>query len=327
MTRFPRRTLFAAHLLAAPFFAAPGARAQGFPGRPVRAVVPFPPAGGVDVFARAFVPAFAAALGQSVVIENIGGASSRVGNQAMLRAAADGHTILITNDTLAAVEALPIAGSGPFVPGLAPVMLGVSASHVLVANPRAGLPDAAAYAERLRSRRPVHVGVPGLGTAHHFASELLGQALGGRPEHVAYRGGGPLLVDVLGGTLDAGVVTLNAALEHIRAGRLVALGVTGKERSAAAPNIPSFAETVAPGFEVRTWIGLLAPAGTHAPALAALQAAGLTALRDPGVVQRLEGQGFDVTGLGPEAFGTLLNDTVSRFAAVADVVGMRPEGA
>jgi tripartite-type tricarboxylate transporter receptor subunit TctC len=322
MIRIPRRALLAVSLLAAP-----AVRAQGFPSRPIRAVVPFPPAGGVDVFARAFVPAFAAALGQGVVIENIGGASSRVGNQAVLRAAADGHTILITNDTLAAVEALPVPGTGPFVPGLAPVLLGVSASHAVVANPRAGLPDAAAYAERLRSRRPVNVGVPGLGTAHHFASELLGQALGGRPEHVAYRGGGPLLVDVLGGTLDAGVVTLNAAIDHVREGRLIALGVTGKERSPAAPDIPTFAETVAPGFDIRTWIGVLAPASTPAPALAALQAAGLAALRDPGVIKRLSGQGFDVEGLGPEAFRTLLRETVARFAAVAGAVGLRPEDA
>lgn len=315
-------------LLAASFLATPAAvRAQGFPSRPVRAVVPFPPAGGVDVFARAFVPAFAAALGQSVVIENIGGASSRVGNQSVLRAAADGHTLLITNDTLAAVEALPVPGSGPFVPNLAPVLLGVTASHAIVANPRAGLPDAAAYAERLRSGRRVTMGVPGLGTAHHFASELLAQELGGRPEHVAYRGGGPLLVDVLGGTLDTGIVTLNAAIEHIRQGRLVALGVTGKERAAAAPDIPSFAETVAPGFEVRTWIGVLAPAGTPAPALAALNAAGLTALRDPAVARRLAEQGFDVTGLPPEGFGALLRDTVARFAAVAGAVGLRPEDA
>lgn len=322
MTRIPRRALIAASLLTAP-----AVHAQGLPSRPVRAVVPFPPAGGVDVFARAFVPAFANALGQSVVIENIGGASSRVGNQAVLRAAADGHTLLITNDTLAAVEALPVPGSGPFVPGLAPVLLGVAASHVVVANPRAGLPDAAAYAARLRSRRPVNVGVPGLGTAHHFASELLGQALGGRPEHVAYRGGGPLIIDVLGGTLDAGIVTLNAAIDHIREGRLVALGVTGKARSGAAPEVPTFAETVAPGFDIQTWIGVLAPSGTPAQTLAALQAAGLAALRDPGVAQRLDGQGFEVSGLGPEAFGILLRDTVARFAAVAGAVGLRPEDA
>ncbi|MDB5415685.1 MAG: Tripartite-type tricarboxylate transporter, receptor component TctC [Rubritepida sp.] len=318
--KLPRRALLAASLLAAPAVHAQQRTT-------IRAIVPFPPGGGVDGFARAFVPALSAALGQNVVIENIGGAASRVGNQAVLRAAADGNTLLITNDTLAAVEALPVPGSGPFLPGLAPILLGVSAPHTVVTHPRSGITDAAGYAARLRSGRPVNVGVPGLGTSHHFASELLGQALGGRPEHIAYRGGGPLLVDVLGGTLDAGVVTLSAAIEHIRAGRLVSLGVTSKNRSPAAPDIPSFSETVAPGFDVETWIGVLAPAATPAPIQAALYTASLAALRDPAVTQRLTGLGFDTPGLGPAAFGTLLRETVARFAAVAGAVGLRPEDA
>ncbi|MBS7813652.1 Bug family tripartite tricarboxylate transporter substrate binding protein [Roseococcus pinisoli] len=322
MIRLPRRALLGA---SASLLAAPAVRAQGLFPRPLRAIVPFPPAGGVDVFARAFVPAFSAALGQSIVIENIGGASSRVGNQAVVRAAADGHTLLITNDTLAAVEALPVPGTGPFVPRLAPVLLGATASHVVVAHPRAGLPDAAAYAQRLRARQRVTMGVPGLGTAHHFASELLAEALGGRPDHIAYRGGGPLIVDVLSGTLDAGLITLGTAIDHVRAGRLVALGVTGKERSPGAPEIPTFAETVAPGFEIRTWQGILAPAGTPAPVLAALTEAGLAALRDPRVVERLAGQGYEAAGLGPEPFGTLLRDTVARFAGIVGAVGLRPE--
>jgi tripartite-type tricarboxylate transporter receptor subunit TctC len=320
MIRIARRTLLAASLLAAP-----AARAQGFPSRPIRAVVPFPAGGGVDGFARAFVPAFAAAIGQSVVIENVGGAASRVGTLSMLRASADGHTILITNDTLAAVEALPVPGTGSLVAGLAPVLLGVAAPHAVVVNPRAGIPDAAAYRARLRSSRPPNIGVPGLGSAQHFASELLGQALGGRAEHVAYRGGGPLIVDVLGGTLDGGVVTLNAAIDHIREGRLIALGVTSKARSPAAPDIPTFAETVAPGFEIETWMGLLAPSATPAPLLAVLHAASLAALRDPTVTQRLNSQGFDTPGLGPDAFGDLLRDTVARFSAVAGAVGLRPD--
>lgn len=322
MIRIPRRGLLAASLLAAP-----AVRAQGFPARPIRAVVPFPAGGGVDGFARAFVPALSALLGQSVVIENIGGAASRVGTLAVLRAPADGHTLLVTNDTLAAVEALPAPGTGPLVAGLAPVLLGVSAPHAVVVSPRAGIPDAAAYRDRLRSGRPPNLGVPGLGSAQHFASELLGQALGGRAEHVAYRGGGPLILDVLGGTLDGGVVTLNAAIDHIREGRLIALGVTSRERSPAAPDIPTFAETVAPGFEIETWMGVLAPSATPAPVLAALHTASLAALRDAGVTQRLNGQGFATPGLGPDEFGRLLRETVARFAAVAGAVGLRPEDA
>ncbi|MGG5820276.1 Bug family tripartite tricarboxylate transporter substrate binding protein [Falsiroseomonas sp. HW251] len=321
MTR--RRSLLAAAALP---FARP-AFAQGFPGRTIRAVVPFPPGGGVDAFARAFVPALQATLGQSVVIENIGGASSRLGTQAVLRAPADGHTILITNDTLAAVEALPVTGSGPLLPGLAPILLGASAPQVLVTHPRSGIATAADYAARLRAQRPTNIGVPGLGSSQHFASELLAQALGGRPEHVGYRGGGPLLIDLVAGTLDGGVVTLGAAIEQIREGRLVALGVTGLARSAALPAVPAFAEAVAPGFEAETWVGVLAPAATPAPARAVLVEASTVALRDAGVQQRLAALGFDMPGLGPEGFGPKLADTAARFAAVARAVGLRAEEA
>ncbi|WP_270935571.1 tripartite tricarboxylate transporter substrate-binding protein [Falsiroseomonas oryzae] len=296
-------------------------------GRPLRAIVPFPPGGGVDAFARAFTPALAAALGQPVVIENIGGAASRLGTSTAIRAPADGQTLLITNDTLVAIEAVPPPGATPLLPGLAPVLLGAAAPQVLVTHPRSGIADAAAYATRLRGGRAVNVGVPGLNSSQHFASELLGIAIGGRPEHIAYRGGGPLIADLLGGQLDAGIVTLGAAIEQIRDGRLVGLGVTGPARNAAAPGLPSFAEAVAPGFAAETWIGVLAPVGTPAPVIAALHAASATALREATVQSRLAALGFDTPGLGPEPFGAVLHETAARFAAVARAVGLRPEAA
>ncbi|MBY0338454.1 MAG: tripartite tricarboxylate transporter substrate binding protein [Acetobacteraceae bacterium] len=293
-------------------------------GRAIRAIVPFPPGGGVDVFGRTLAPALSQALGVPVVVENIGGASSRIGTQAVLRAAPDGQTILVTNDTLAAVEALPVAGSGPFLPGLAPVLLGASAPQLLVTHPRSGLRSAEDYAARLRANRPVNVGVPGLGSSQHFASELIAQALGGRPEHVAYRGGGPLLADLVAGTVDAGVVTLGAGIEQVRDGRLVGLGVTSPARSAALPGVRSFAAALAPGFAVETWMGVLTPAATPEPVLAALHQASLTALRSAAVTERLAALGFEAPGLPPERFGDVLRDTTRRFAAIAQLVGIRP---
>lgn len=291
--------------------------------RSLRAIVPFPPGGGVDVFARILAPALGAALGQAVVVENIGGASSRIGTQAVLRAAPDGQTILITNDTLAAIEALPIAGAGPFLPGLAPVLLGAAAPQLLITHPRSGFASAADYAARLRGPRPVHVGVPGLGSSQHFASELIGQALGGRPEHVVYRGGGPLLTDLLAGTVDAGVVTLGAGIEHLRDGRLIGLAVTSPQRAAAAPAIPALAEALAPGFAVETWMGVLAPGGTPPATLAKLYAASLAALRTQTVGERLAALGFEAPGLPPEPFGIVLRDTAGRFRAIAQSLGLR----
>lgn len=309
------------HLLgaAAPFLSLP-ALAQS---RGLRAIVPFPPGGGVDVFARILAPALGQALGQPVVVENIGGASSRLGTQALLRAAPDGQTILITNDTLAAIEALPVAGAGPFLPGLAPVLLGASAPQLLLTHPRSGLASASDYAARLKASRPVHVGVPGLGSSQHFASELIGQALGGRPEHVAYRGGGPLLTDLLAGTVDAAVVTLGAGIEHLRDGRLIGLAVTSPLRAAAAPAVPALAEALAPGFAVETWMGVLAPAGTPAATLAQLHAASLTALRRTAVTERLAALGFDAPGLPPDGFAAILRDNTARFREVAQLLGLR----
>lgn len=301
------------------------ALAQGFPSRPIRVVVPFPPGGGVDAFARSFVPAFAARLGQNVVIENVGGAASRVGTQAVLRATADGHTLLITNDTLVAVDAVPTPGTAPMLPGLQPILLGVSAPQVVVTHARSGIPDAAAYAARLRARRTTNIGVPGLNSSQHFASELLAQEFGGRPEHVGYRGGGPLLIDVMSGTLDGGIVTLGAAVEQIRDGRLIGLGVTSPARNPAVPDVPSFAETVAPGFAAETWVGVLAPAGLRPAIAAALHEAADAAIREDAVRQRLAALGFDAPGLGPDAFASLLRGTSERFVAVARAVGLRPE--
>jgi len=296
------------------------ARAQS---RGLRAIVPFPPGGGVDVFARILAPALGVALGQPVVVENIGGASSRLGTQALLRAAPDGQTILITNDTLAAIEALPVAGAGPLLAGLAPVLLGASAPQLLITHPRSGLSSAADYVARLRGSRPVNVGVPGLGSSQHFASELIGEALGGRPEHVAYRGGGPLLTDLLAGTIDAGVVTLGAGIEHLRDGRLIGLAVTSPQRAAVAPAIPAFAEALAPGFAVETWMGVLAPAGTPPALLAQLHGACLTALRRTAVTERLAALGFEAPGLPPEEFGAVLRDNAERFRAIAHLLGLR----
>jgi tripartite-type tricarboxylate transporter receptor subunit TctC len=315
-------------LAALPLLAAPRIlRAQG-QGRALRAVVPFPPGGGVDVFARPFAQALSAALGQPVVVENLGGASSRLGNGAVARAAGDGGTLLITNDTLAAVEALPLPGSSPVLPQLAPVLLGAGSPHVIVTHPRSGIRSIAEYAERVRSpsRRP-NIALPGIGTAHHFASALFDQAVGGRAEPVPYRGGGPAIADLLAGTVDVSLVTLGMVVPHIREGRLVGLAVTSPGRAAAVPEVPSVAETVAPGFDVTTWMGVLAPAATPPETVARLHAAGRQALEDETLRERLAALGFDPSGGTPEAFGALLRETVARFTAVAPLAGIRPEEA
>lgn len=214
-------------LAALPALATPAiVRAQDvYPSRAVRLIVPWPPGGGVDTFARTVQAPLANELGQSVVIENIGGGSGRVGTQSAARAAPDGYTLALVNDTFAATEALPMAGAPALRPAFVPVTLAISAPQGVFTHPNSGLKSIQDFVAAAKAQPgKLNVGVPGLGSSQHLTSELLLRAAGDvRVTHVPYRGGGPLLQDLLAGTIDAGVVTFSAGAQQARAGHLVAL--------------------------------------------------------------------------------------------------------
>jgi tripartite-type tricarboxylate transporter receptor subunit TctC len=308
-------------LAALPVLAAPAiVRAQdSYPSRAVRLVVPWPPGGGVDTFARTVQAPLASELGQSIVIENIGGGSGRVGTQSAARAAPDGYTLALVNDTLAATEALPMVGAPALRPAFVPVTLTISAPQGVFTHPKSGLKSIQDFVAAAKSQPgKLNVGVPGLGSSQHLTSELLLRAAGDvRVTHVPYRGGGPLLQDLLAGTIDAGVVTFSAGAQQARAGHLVALAVTSEIRPAAFPDVVTATETVAPGFVQTTWQGLLAPKGTPEPALARVHTAVLAVLKDPAVAARLRELGFDPVGLDGAGFAKLFDRTVETFAGIA----------
>lgn len=295
------------------------ARAQDSSSRPIRIVVPWPPGGGVDVFGRVVQAPLSAQLGQAVVIENIGGGSGRVGNLTASRAAPDGHNFLLANDTFAATEALPVAGTPPLRGAFDPVALGISAPQGVFTHPRSGLKTIRDFAAAAKQRPgALNVGVPGLGSSQHLTSELLLRAAGDlRVTHVPYRGGGPLLQDLVAGNVDAAVVTFAAGAQQARAGRLIALGVTSGKRSPVFPDVPTAAETIAPGFVQTTWMGFFAPKGTSTAAQTRFHAALATALKDPVVVERLRGLGFDPEGADGAAFSKLFDSTIKTFASIA----------
>jgi tripartite-type tricarboxylate transporter receptor subunit TctC len=322
-----RRRLLAA-LAASPLaLSTPSAFASGFPDKPVRLIVPFPAGGGVDLFARPLAPALTEALGVPVVIENIGGAASRIGSQRVTKSTPDGYTLLLTNDTLVAVDAVTsAAGEEPLLPALKPVTLAITSCNLFVANPKSGIKTPADYLRRLKEGK-VSVGTPGWGTAHHLTSAAINHRLGVSAEHIAYRGGAPLLNDVLNGTLTSGVVTMAAAINHIQAGTLVGIAVTSKKRAAALPQVPTFDESIAPGYTHQTWQGLLAPVGTPDAVVARLHAAVLKALKHPAVVERLPSQGFDAEGLDGKAFGALLDSSFRNFSAVVKATGIKADQA
>lgn len=320
-----RRRLLGA-LLASPLAAAvPQSWAAQFPDKPIRLIVPFPAGGGVDVFARPLGPALSEALGVPVVIENIGGASSRIGTQRVTGASADGYTLLLTNDTLVAADAVAGAGQqATLLPALKPVTLAITSCNLFVTHAKSGITDPASYLRQLQAKRgALSIGTPGWGTAHHLTSAALNYQLDVQAEHIPYRGGAPLLADVLNGTLDAGVVTMAAALGHIQAGTLRGVAVTSAQRARALPQVPTLTESIAPGFTHQTWQGLLAPAATPDAVVARLHAAILQALQHPLVQEKLPSQGFDAEGLATAPFARVLDGSYRNFSTVVKATGIQ----
>jgi tripartite-type tricarboxylate transporter receptor subunit TctC len=317
--RIHRRTfgkLLSTAAVAAPFAAS--AR-EVYPNKPVRVIVPWPPGGGVDTFGRIVQAAIGARLGQSVVIENIGGGSGRIGTQTAARAAPDGYTLLLANDSFAATEALPVAGSVPLRNAFDPVTLAISAPQGVFTHPKSGIRTIEELAEAARKRpRGLNVGVPGLGSSQHLTSELLLRAAGNlTATHVPYRGGGPLLQDLIAGNIDAATVTFAAGAQHIKAGTLVPLAVTSGARPDAFPDVRTIGETVAPGFVQATWIGFFARRGTPDDVRRRLHEAVAAVLEERAIDARLRDLGFDAQGQDGAAFGKLFDETVRTFADIA----------
>ncbi|MEO3470414.1 tripartite tricarboxylate transporter substrate binding protein [Roseomonas sp. CAU 1739] len=298
------------------------------PTRPVRLVVSSAPAASLDTLARIIAPALSARLGQSVLVENQGGANGLIAMQQVSRGEADGHTLLVTGDAIVLAE-LIAPNPGFTVRGsFTPVTQAVRAAQILATHPASGFTDIAGYVAAVKKRPGrLNVGLPAWGGIAHVVHELLSQAAGGLPvEYVTYRGGGPAATDLLARHLDALVITLPAITEQVRQGAIVPLAVTTAARDAALPDVPTLAETIAPGYDVESWQGLLVPKGVPAPVVAALHGAIAATLRDPAVQDRLTGLGFEVVADGPEDFARRTDESTQRFAGVVRAAGMRQAG-
>ncbi|MCB4822570.1 tripartite tricarboxylate transporter substrate binding protein [Roseicella aerolata] len=301
---------------------APAARAQIWPDRPVRLIVPVSPGGSIDPLARLIARHLQEALGQPVVVENHPGAGGNIAFEMVARARPDGHTLLVGWDSLAINPALfPKVGYDP-LRDFAPVIQTVRTAQLLVVRP--GLP-AAGLAEflDLTRRQPITLGSPGNGSIGHLAAELLKAHAGAEWTHVPYKGGGPALADLMAGHIDAVFLTLPAATEHVRAGRIRAIAVSATARAPALPAVPTVAESGLAGFEVTSWQGLLAPAGTEATILRRLNAETARILALPEVVSQLAGQGFEPVSGPPEALATRLAEDVPRWPGIVKLAGAR----
>ena len=310
-----RRDLFA--LTAAGLSAPSVLRAQGaWPERPLRLVVPWPPGGGTDIIARVFTPKLSEVLGKPVVIENRGGASGSIGAAEASRAAADGYTWMLALDS-EATNQTTMRLSYRVMQAFAPVSLVAMGPLVLATHqnsPWKNFQDLVAAAKKAPDA--INYATPGVGTLAHVATTLLQQLGEFKLTHVPYRGGGPALQATLSG--EAQLVTIPAVVANpqIRAGTLRPLGITTEGESRHVPGIKSFAQQGFAGFEAPTWWAFLGRAGTPEPILRKMAEALAATLTTPEVRNKLEEQGADVVGSGPERTRRFLNAEIQKWGQV-----------
>jgi tripartite-type tricarboxylate transporter receptor subunit TctC len=298
--------------------------AQGYPTKPIRFVVSFPPGGSSDLIARAIAPRMAERLGQQVVVENRPGAGGMIGVDAVAKAAPDGYTI-----GLAAAGALSsnisLYPSMPFHPekDLAPISMLAMIPFFLVAHP--SQPSTLkALIETARARPDsMSYGHGGNGSTMHLAGELFNMMAGVRLQAVPYKGSGPVSADVLGGQVPLGVVDVPSAIANVRAGKIKALAVTSKRRISAAPEVPTFEEAGVPGYEAIGWFGTVAPAGTPDEVIRRLNQEIAGALALPDVRERALAAGAEPFTNTPEEFAALIRDETRKWAEVIRTAGVR----
>ncbi|MFC7738053.1 tripartite tricarboxylate transporter substrate binding protein [Roseomonas sp. GCM10028921] len=317
--------LGAAPAVARPAFAQGEAPAPGiWPDRSLRVIVPVAPGGSLDILGRTAAKALTGPLGQPVVVENHTGAGSNIAFDLVARAKPDGLTLLVGSDPLTINPALYAKIGFDPVRDFAPIVELVRAPQVLVVRNALEAKDLREYRRlALEAGGTTTLASQGNGSIGHLGGILLGQALGIGTTHVPYRGGGPAVMDLVAGHIDSLLVTLPAAIEFIREGRIRALAVTGTARSPALPNVPTVAELGHPGFEVVTWQGLLAPAGTPEPILTRLHAETRTAMAKPEVADNLRAQGFEMATGNREEFAALIRAESARWPAIVKASGAR----
>lgn len=314
MPSLPRRSLL---LAAATLPAAPAvAQTVAWPRRPVRLLVPYAPGGGTDVFARTLAEGLRPILGQPVLVENRAGANGLVGSEVVARGEADGHLFLV--DTGSHVMNAYVMPNMPFQPlrDFAPVALLSRFPMLLAAGAAQPWRNVAGLLAAARTA-PRSIGFGTSDAAISYAGNLFTRLAGIEMVEVAYRGAAPMLNDLIAGHLPTSWNSTVAALPHLQAGRIRALGVTTAARTSLLPEVPTLAEAGVPGYEFAGWYGMVAPAGLPPAIAVAMHAAIAEALRDAGIRERLSRTGADLGALGPAEFATFLRDDDARWAQAA----------
>ena len=307
--------------------AAAHAVAQTYPAKPIRVVVPFPPGGAVDFYARVVQQPLSELLGQPVVIDNKTGASGMIGAEAVAKAAPDGYTLLLGNIASLATN-VGIYPKMPYDPlkDFTPIIRTVDVNYVLVVHPSLPVktvPELIAYAKANPGK--LSYGSAGSGSLPHLGTELFKAQTGIDMVHVPYKGGGPMVTDLLGGSVQMVIADQANLMPHVATGKLRALAVATPKRSPIAPDLPTIAETGLTGFEATAWQGLVGPAGMPEDVVKRLNEAFNKVMAMPAIREKLIGGGLDPIGGTPEQFGRFISGEIGKWSKIAKEVGAKAE--
>jgi len=298
---------------------------QSYPGRPIRLIVPFPPGGSNDIVGRMVGQQLGERLGQSVVIDNRGGAGGTIGTDMAAKAAPDGYTLLLISVAHAFNPAM--YRKLPYDPekSFAPVGMVAAGPVALTVNPSVPAKSVAELIALVKaSPGKYNYATAGIGSFQHLASELFKVQAGLDMVHVPYKGGGPAMTDTIGGQAQINMASLIQVIPHAKSGKLRLLATSGTRRSALFPDTPTVAETV-PGYDAINWWGLVAPAGTPPAVLSRLHAELEALLKSDETRKRLENEGADVIRMSPAEFGRFVGEETQKWSKVVKQAGIQAE--
>jgi tripartite-type tricarboxylate transporter receptor subunit TctC len=304
---------------------ASAAQAQSYPAKPIRFLIGFPPGGTNDILARALAPRLGEYLGQTVVVENRGGASTAIATELAARSAPDGYTIVLNapgHATNPALRKLPFDSVKDF----AFITLLAESQNLLTVHPSLPVTSVKSLIA-VSKKRPgdINYGTSGIGTTPHMSAELFQYLTGARWVHIPYKGSGLGLTALLSGEVSLYFANIPAVIRHIQAGKLRPIALSGSKRTPAAPGIPTIAESGIPGFSVTSWFGVAAPARTPRPIVERLHGEFVRALNSPDLSERIKGMGADPVGNTPEQYTAFVQNEIAKWGKVIKAAGIKGE--
>jgi tripartite-type tricarboxylate transporter receptor subunit TctC len=293
------------------------ASAQSFPTKPVNIVVPFPPGGGADALTRVMQPALSRLWGQTIIVENKGGAAGAIGADAVAKSAPDGYTLImsstagITEKNVHQFAAVTLVSASPYVVAINPKV------------PAANIRELVELAKKQPGK--LTFGSSGAGAASHLSAELFKSMAGVDLLHVPYKGTGQAVTDLIGGQIDVMFAPAQTVMPHAQGGKLKALAVTSLQRASTLPQLPTVAESGVPGYEAVGWFGLFAPVATPKEVIAKISSDANKVMQDPEVKQRMLAMGAEPSGSTPEQFARFVRDEMAKWSRLMKERGITPQ--